>query len=184
MNCSKFLYYQRWWVSKNQTYRLHQREAIGKKMKISHSISESEHYLALNLCLCFLVHFIIGDLCTDVPIISQDKRPWRKEMQSDLKALFNIIWFTSIFSSLKIHLKEIHYLEHSDFSKGDFLYDRVIFWFQKPLDSHNLTRVPVSAFENNSIGSFTNFPNFFILLHHRGINLLKMDLHIVWKCRL
>lgn len=108
----------------------------------------------------------------------------RKEMQSDLKALFNIIWFTSIFSSLKIHLKEIHYLEHSDFSKGDFLYDRVIFWFQKPLDSHNLTRVPVSAFENNSIGSFTNFPNFFILLHHRGINLLKMDLHIVRKCRL
>lgn len=64
-------------------------------------------------------------------------------------------------------------LEHADFSKGDFLYDRVIFGFQKPLDGHDLTRVSVSALEHYPIGTFSNLSNFFVFLHYRGARLLE-----------
>lgn len=67
--------------------------------------------------------------------------------------------------------KRIYYLEHADFSQGDFLYDRVIFRFQKSLDGHDLTRVPVSALEHHPVGAFSNLPNFFIFLHLRGVSL-------------
>jgi hypothetical protein len=81
------------------------------------------------------------------------------------------VWEEGRASAQSIYLaqkKQISYLEHADFSKGDFLYDRVIFGFQKPLDGHDLTRVPVSALEHYPIGAFSNLSNFFIFFHYRG----------------
>ena len=57
------------------------------------------------------------------------------------------------------------HLQHTYFSQGYLLNDRVVFRLHKLLDGDYLAGVSVSAFKYHAIGTLTNFGQFFIFLH-------------------
>lgn len=65
------------------------------------------------------------------------------------------------------------YLEHADLSHGDSPNEGIILTLEKLLDGHNLTRLPMPAFEYHSIRSSTDLAQLFVFLHTRHSRVIQ-----------
>jgi hypothetical protein len=85
-------------------------------------------------------------------------------------------------------LFEAHYIflsEHSqdlDLAKRGLLYGFVLLRFLKFLNGHYLIILSVSAFQNDPIGTLTNYPKHFVFVHYLNLKITKNTPYLVFQC--